>query len=165
MHLIPQSWSHLHILVSVFPSVGLIFVLGFYITALSTKNEGIKRSCLFFLVALGLLAIPTYFSGDRSMALLSQDPKVSEHALSVHYAWGLAGVAILLITGGYALVELRRSRAIGHLSDQALKVTLGLAGAALLMMVVVDELGWEISHHELQRVIPPAQAATATPQT
>jgi hypothetical protein len=50
MHLIPQSWSHLHILVSVFPSVGLIFVLGFYITAMATKNEVIKRSCLVLFV-------------------------------------------------------------------------------------------------------------------
>ena len=72
MHLIPQSWSHLHILVSVFPSVGLVFVLGFYITALATKNEVIKRSCLILLGILALLAIPTYFSGVRSMELLSQ---------------------------------------------------------------------------------------------
>jgi len=165
MHLIPQSWSHLHILVSVFPSVGLIFVLGFYITALRAKNEGMKRSCLVFLVILGLLAIPTYFSGDRSMALLSQDPKISEHALNVHYGWGLAGLAVLLITGGYALVELWRGRAVGYLSDQALKVALGLAGATLVMMIIVDELGWEISHHELQRVVPAALAATATAQT
>lgn len=165
MHLIPQSWSHLHILVSVCPSVGLIFVLGFYITALRTKNEGMKRSCLVFLVILGLLAIPTYFSGDRSMALLSQDPKISQHAMNVHYWWGLAGVAILLITGAYALLELWRSRTVGYLSDEALKVVLGLAGATLVMMIVVDELGWEISHHELQRVVPAALAATATPQT
>ena len=39
MHLIPQSWAHLHILVSVFPSVGLIFALGFYVTAFFTDNE------------------------------------------------------------------------------------------------------------------------------
>ena len=36
MHLIPQSWSHLHILVGVFPSFGLLFVLGFYIAGLVT---------------------------------------------------------------------------------------------------------------------------------
>ena len=39
MHLIRQSWSHLHILVSVFPSCGLMFVLGFYIAAV-TNNDG-----------------------------------------------------------------------------------------------------------------------------
>ncbi|HMA72091.1 MAG TPA: DUF2231 domain-containing protein [Xanthobacteraceae bacterium] len=164
MHLIPQSWSHLHILVSVFPSVGLIFVLGFYITALHTKNEIVKRTCLVFFGILGALAIPTYFSGDRSMALLSQDPKISQQVMNVHYGWGLAAVVILLITGGYALFELWRSRAAGYLSEQALKVTLGLACATLVLMIVADELGWEINHRELERVVPAGLASTATPQ-
>jgi len=161
MHLIPQSWSHLHILVSVFPSVGLVFVLGFYITALATKNEVIKRGCLVLFGILALLAIPTYFSGIRSMELLSQDPKISQGVMNAHYYWGLGALAILLITGGYAVVELLR---VGKPSDQALKVMLGLAGLTLILMIVVDELGWEISHHELERVVPADQAATATPQ-
>jgi len=38
MHVIPQSWSHLHILISVFPSVGLLLVLGVYIAGLRTGN-------------------------------------------------------------------------------------------------------------------------------
>src|SRR5262249_40468526 len=53
---------------------------------------------------------------------------------------------------------------VGKPSDQALKVLLGLAGLTLIGMIVVDEFGWEISHHELQRVVPADQAATATPQ-
>ena len=48
MHLIPQSWSHLHILIGVFPSVGLIFVLGFYIAGLATKKDRI----IFWLYSL-----------------------------------------------------------------------------------------------------------------
>jgi uncharacterized membrane protein len=161
MHLIPQSWSHLHILVSVFPSVGLVFVLGFYITALATKNEVIKRSCLVLFGILALLAIPTYFSGVGSMELLSQDAKISQSVMNAHYYWGLGALAILLITGGYAVVELWR---VGKPSDQALKVVLGLAALTVILMVVADELGWEISHHELQRVVTGAAAATATPQ-
>src|SRR5262252_6823643 len=161
MHLIPQSWSHLHILVSVFPSVGLVFVLGFYITGVTTKNEVIKRSCLVLFGILALLAIPTFFSGFRSMELFSQDPKVSQSVMNAHYYWGLGALAILLITGGYAVVELWR---VGKPSDQALKVMLGLASLTLVLMIVVDELGWEINHHELQRVVSAADAATATPQ-
>jgi uncharacterized membrane protein len=162
MHLIPQSWSHLHILVSVFPSVGLLFVLGFYIAGLVTKNEVIRRSCLAFFGILAVLAIPTYFSGVQSMELLSQDPKISAGVMNAHYFWGLGALAVLVIAGGYALAELWRT---GKPSDQALTVMLGLASVTLVLMVVVDELGWEINHHELQRVVPPAQAATATPQT
>ena len=165
MHLIPQSWSHLHILVSVFPSVGLIFVIGFYTAALITKNEVMKRTCFVFLGILGLLAIPTYFSGVRSMELLSDDPKISQAVMNAHYGWGLASLAILLITGAYASVELWRHRSVSQLSNQALKVALGLAAVTLVMVIVVDEVGWEISHHELERVVPAALVATATPQT
>src|SRR6266853_310875 len=89
VHLIPQSWSHFHILVSVFPSVGLIFVLGFYVTAFVTSNEGIKRSCLFLFGILGILAIPTYFSGDGSMAALSRNPRISQDMMNTHYYVGL----------------------------------------------------------------------------
>ena len=71
MHLIPQSWSHLHILVGVFPSCGLMFVLGFYIAGFITNNDGMKRTCLALFGILGVLAIPTYLSGAGSMAVLS----------------------------------------------------------------------------------------------
>ena len=54
MHVIPQSWSHLHILVSVFPSVGLVFVLGFYIAAFATNSEAMKRICLLLFGALSV---------------------------------------------------------------------------------------------------------------
>ena len=66
MHLIPDSWSHLHILASVFPSVGLVFALGFYVVAMITNNIGLTRICLAVFTLLGLVAIPTYFSGTGS---------------------------------------------------------------------------------------------------
>jgi uncharacterized membrane protein len=160
MHLIPQSWSHLHILVSVFPSVGLIFVLGFYVTAFVTDNEAMKRSCLVLFGILGILAIPTYFSGDRSMEALSQNPNISQDLMNSHFGWGLAALAVLVMTGAAALIELWRSRRVGRLSNDALHLILGLAIVTLGLMVVVGELGWEISHHELQL----APSAQKTPQ-
>ena len=62
MHLIPESWAHLHILVSVFPSVGLIFALGFYAAAFATNNEALKRTCL---VAFGVLMMSLAVYGFR----------------------------------------------------------------------------------------------------
>ena len=85
MHLIPQSASHWHLLVSIFPSIGLIFVLGFYVTALVTDDAATKRSCLLLFGILGLLTIPTYLSGDHSMAVLSRDPKISQDLMSAHF--------------------------------------------------------------------------------
>src|ERR1700692_2031480 len=131
MHLIPQSWAHLHILVSVFPSVGLIFALGFYATAFFTNNEGLKRTCLVAFGVLALLAIPTYLSGDGSMDDLAKNPKFSEDMVSAHLGWGVTALAMLAVTGFAALIALFRRR----LSDNAIHLVLGLAIVTLGLMV------------------------------
>jgi uncharacterized membrane protein len=166
VHLIPQSWSHLHILVSVCPSVGLIFVLGFYITAFVTSNEVMKRSCLVAFGILGILAVPTYFSGDYSMEVVSQNPRISQDMMNAHYYVGLLAVASLAITGVAAWLELLRSRRVKQLSDQALNVVLALAIVTLGLMIVVGELGWEINHFELHlpAKVGPYMAPGTTPE-
>jgi len=150
MHLIPQSWAHLHILVSVFPSVGLIFALGFYVTAFFTDNEAMKRFCLVAFGVLGLLAIPTYLSGDGSMADLVQKPKFSEDMVSAHQGWGMTALAALALTGLAAWIALLRFVRAERVSDNALHLVLGLALVTLGLMAVVGELGWEINHTEIQ---------------
>jgi uncharacterized membrane protein len=162
MHLIPASWSHLHILVSVFPSVGLVFVLGFYVASLVTNNELAKRSCLTAFGILGILAIPVYFSGDGSMAVLSHDPKISADRMDNHLGWAYAALTLLVLTGAAAWYELWRFRRVGHLSENALHLVLGLSIATLALMVVVGELGWEISHHELQLALRASPGVSAS---
>jgi uncharacterized membrane protein len=163
MHLVPQSWSHLHILVGVFPSFGLLFVLGFYIVGFFTDNNGIKRTCLVLFGLLALLAVPTYLSGDGSMAALSANPKISKVAMNAHYRWGMAALAVLLITGVVAWVELWRSGRAGHATKNAFLLVSGLAIVALGLMVMAD--GWEINHRELQSttVIPDVSTSPAWP--
>ena len=150
MHLIPQSWSHWHILVSVFPSIGLLFLLGFFVTALIANDAAMKRICLVLFAVLGLLAIPTYVSGDYSMAVLSGDAKISRGLMNSHFVWGLAALAALVITGALAIAELWRFHRFGRVSDQALRLVLLLAIVTFGLMVASGELGWEISHHELR---------------
>jgi uncharacterized membrane protein len=153
MHLIPQSWSHLHILVSIFPSVGLVFVLGFYVAGFLANNEGIKRTCLVLFGILAMLAVPTYFSGDGSMVVLSENPNISKDMMNTHFNWGVAALIVLLMTGGAAWIALWQSWGVKRLSNDALHLVLGLAIVTLGLMVIVDELGWEISHHELQSTV------------
>src|ERR1700730_16972562 len=163
MHLIPQSWSHLHILVSVFPSFGLVFVLCFYIPAILTDNNGIKRTCLVLFAMLALLSVPTYFSGNGSMAVLSGNPKIPKDLLNTHYGWGMAALVALVITGVAALVALLRSGRSDRASDVVLRLVPGLAIVALGLMIVAD--GWELVHRELQStaVIPDVTTSPVWP--
>src|SRR4029079_18070400 len=102
MHVIPESWSHLHILVSLFPLVGLLFVLGFYATSIVTNNDGMKRICLLVIVGLGVLSIPTYISGMSSIMAFSSREGVTETLINSHYNWSLYALLILIISAGAA---------------------------------------------------------------
>src|SRR6516225_2638807 len=164
LHLIPESSSHWHILISVFPSVGLIFLLGLYVTALIANNEVMKRTSLAFFVLFALLAVPTYVSGDGSMDLLSQNPKISQDQMGLHYGWGVTALGVLVLTGIAAFVALVRSVGFGRASTESLHLVLGLAIITLALMVLAGEMGWQISHHELQLKMDPSLAAVGTPQ-
>jgi uncharacterized membrane protein len=167
LHLIPESWSHLHILVSVFPSVGLLFLIGLYVTAIIADNEGMKRTCLVVFGILGLLAIPTYMSGDGSSeALLSQNPAISQDKMDkmdTHYYWGMFALGLIVLTGLAAWIALWRFRS-ARVSDNSVHLVLGLAIITFVLMAVAGEFGWEINHRELQVSVPPELANVATPQ-
>ena len=149
MHVIPESWSHLHILVGLFPLVGLLFVLGFYATAIVTNNDGLKRICLLVIVGLGVLSIPTYISGMASIMAVSSRAGVTEDLINSHYNWSLYALLILIVAAGAAGYEWMRSNNSGRFSQNALHLVLGLSLLTLLLMVVAGETGWLISHQEL----------------
>ena len=148
MHLIPESWAHLHILVSVFPSVGLIFALGIYIAAIISNSDAMKKTSLLVIGIMGLVGIPTYFSGIDSITELAGNPKFTEDTVANHLGWGIAALGALGLTGLTAWIALLR---FGRkpLSDNAAHLVLGLGVVTLALMFVVGELGWEINHTEV----------------
>src|SRR5579872_1566132 len=114
MHLIPESWAHFHMLVSVFPSVGLLIVMGVYASALSSNNEGAKRVCLALLGLIGLLAVPTYLSGAGAAAANSANMRFNPGLVAVHQNISYAALATLLAMGLAALYELWQYRSTGY---------------------------------------------------
>jgi uncharacterized membrane protein len=149
MHVIPESWAHLHILVSLFPLVGLVFVLGFYVAAIATHNDGMKRSCLLVIAGLAVMSIPIYISGMNSIEPVSSRTGVNEGLINSHYNWSLYALFVLLGAGVAAGYEWMRSRNRGAYSANALHLVLGLSFLTLLLMIASGESGWEINHQEL----------------
>jgi uncharacterized membrane protein len=148
MHIIPQSWSHLHILVSVFPSFGLLFVLCFYLSGLYADNKGVIRTCLLFFIGLALLALPTYLSGIRAVEAFPSATKLAKDTISFHNQWGMTSLVALILTGVIAAFELWRSYRTDVSSKVTLRLVLGLAIVSLGLMIYAD--GWEINHSELR---------------
>ena len=149
MHVIPESWSHLHILIDLFPLIGLLFVLGFYATAIVTNNDGLKRICLMVIVGLGVLSIPTYISGMGSIMPVSEREGVTEGLINSHYNWSLYALLILVLAAAAAGYEWMRSQNTGRPSANAIHLVLGLSLITLFLMSAAGESGWEINHQEL----------------
>jgi len=138
-------------LVSVFPLVGLIFVLGFYITSVVTNNETMKWASLVAIGVLGILAIPTYVSGDLTLPKVAADTKrVSADLMAYHYGWSIAALTVLVVTAIAAWWELWRYRTAGRLSNNMVHLVLGLSIITLLLMAVAGESGWESDSPELR---------------
>jgi uncharacterized membrane protein len=150
MHVIPQSWSHLHILISVFPTVGFVLLLGVYIAGFRTGNDFVRRTCLVLFGLLGLLSIPIYVSGLLSAAALSDNARFSKALINTHYIWGVVALVVLMITGFLACFELWRSWRARRASKDPFHLVLGLATTTLGLTLVADELGFAINHRELQ---------------
>ncbi len=163
MHLIPQSWSHFHILVVVFPSVGLLFVVGLYIGAMVKQSEVMKRTLLVFLGLMGLIAIPTYISGNASMDALTGDKRFSEDLMMVHQEWGIAALLMLGVTGLAAWVALVRYWRSERINNNAIHLVLGMSFVTLGLMAVTGEGGWELNHFELH--LPPKVGPYLSPGT
>jgi uncharacterized membrane protein/uncharacterized membrane protein (GlpM family) len=162
MHVIPQSWSHVHILIGVLPSFGLLIVLGFYLAGLRTKNDGVRRTSLVVLCLLALLSVPIYFSGIGSMAALSGSPRFSNDMMNTHYSWGMAALALLVVTGVVAVVELLRSQGAGRTFKDPIQLALlGLAIVTLGVSAVTDDFGWTLDHRELQTTIVIPEVSTS----
>jgi uncharacterized membrane protein len=159
MHLIPESWAHFHMLVSVFPSVGLLIVMGVYVSGLATNNVGMKRVCLALLGILGVLAIPTYFSGTGSAGEVANNSRFSADMINTHYNISLAALAALVVMGAAAIYELWQYRSTGYLTKLGRNIVLGAGGVTLVLMAIVGELGWEINHSEL--ALDPAKQMTS----
>jgi len=150
MHVIPQSWSHLHILISVFPPIGLLLVLGLYIAGLKRDNDFTRQTCLLLFAGLGLLSIPILVSGLLSMSALTGNTRFAPAAINTHLGWSIAALVALLLTGVAAGLELWRARRAHRPSGDPFHAILGLAGVTLILTGIASELGIEINHTELQ---------------
>lgn len=160
MHLIPTNAAHIHLLVSVFPSVGLLFALGLLVAAMVSNNPLMQRVSLFALGGLGVLCVPTYLSGAIVQGGLEGRARVALEAAAYHQGWAWFAMGSMVFTGLLAWWVLWRSWRLPGPSKNNQHLVLGFGLFTLILMAVVGEIGWEIAHYEL----PLPRPEEGTPQ-
>ena len=104
------NWAHVHLLLNHFPIVGAIFGLLLLVYAMAKDSKELNLAAYWLFIIIGLLTIPTYFSGKQAAGIVLDVPNVS--AAFVHKHRNIAEWAFIAleITGAFALMGLLISK-------------------------------------------------------
>jgi len=161
-----QGWSHVHMILNHFPTVGFVITLAFFVISLVTKNVIMQRASLVGFTICGVLGAPTYATGAAAMWALTQPelPNVTKPVIDAHRDFAMWSLFGLAATGITAYFQIWRYRYKGVLSDTALKTILVFAIITLGIMAETGHRGGFINHPEIRTVeMPTSQADFLSP--
>src|SRR3954470_18820631 len=111
--------AHVHLLLNHFPTVGFVIGLILFVISLAANNNELKRASLVVFVAIALVTIPTYVSGNAAaeavcaggaQVSVCADPGVSKNLIQTHEGAALLAFAAIILTGAFAWLGLWQMR-------------------------------------------------------
>jgi uncharacterized membrane protein len=140
--------AYVHLMLNHVPILGVVFALPLLGFGLLRRNPTLLRAGWVTLVAIALVAIPVYLSGEGAEEIVEDKPGVSHDAIEAHEEIALFGLIGAEALGLLALAGLLLSRrAAGVPAWLPLgSFVLGLAVAGL--MTAVAYRGGMINHPE-----------------
>ncbi|OGR89619.1 MAG: hypothetical protein A2992_02220 [Elusimicrobia bacterium RIFCSPLOWO2_01_FULL_59_12] len=151
----------LHLVLSHVPVIGLLFASALFIYGVAKKNIDMQRFSLGAFVALAVLTLPVYFSGDAVEEVVEALPGISDDLVEPHEEAAGAALIGMELLGAAALAGLIAFRRRSQLPRGFLQGVLGLTTVASLLMVWTAHRGGQIRHTELtvasQLIVPPGR--------
>lgn len=142
--------AHLHLLLTHLPVVGAVFAVLLLAAALLTRCRTVRRIALAAVVVVGLLGLPTYFSGEGAEDAVEGLPGVSEALVERHEDAATRSLVALEVAGVLSLLALaatiRARRVPAWIVAATLLVTLVSAG----LLGWTANLGGQIRHTEIR---------------
>jgi len=157
-----MNYSHIHIVLNHFPTIGTSFGLALLAYALWKKDQELQiASCITFMV-MGMLAIPTVITGAAADQAIAERPGVNLAMIELHRDAAIVAFVFLALTGTFAWLGLWQYRRFRAPSRWTLWTVAGLSVITLAFMVQTGTLGGEISHPEIRAAGAPE--VTAPPE-
>lgn len=144
-----MNFAHIHLILNHIPVVGIPVALMFLIFGLYQKNSFTQRFALLVLVALAVVALPVYLTGEPAEKVVEHLPGVTESVIEPHEDAAAFSLTLTLLTGVTALAGLwfhqdaRKSRLL-NLS------VIVLACISVVSLLYTANLGGKIRHTELR---------------
>lgn len=147
---------HLHLVLNHIPVIGTAFALVLMFAAVVRGSEELRRVSLAAVVAIAVVAIPAYLTGEPAGDTVQHLPGVAAGAIDHHEdaaSIAFTGLELAGVLALFGLIRYRRTPAIPR----------GFFRASVLLVIVVSglmawtaNLGGQIRHPEIGGSSPPA---------
>jgi uncharacterized membrane protein len=148
-----MNWAHVHLVLNHIPVLGTVFGLTLLGYAVIRRDDTLKKAALGAFVAIALLALPVYFTGEPAEELVEGAAGISKTAIEAHEQSALislVGVELLGIIALIGLVAARRRPVSATVGGVTLIVSLATAA----LMARTANLGGQVHHEEIRAGAP-----------
>lgn len=137
----------LHLILTHVPVLGTVFGIFLFGLALVKRSEEVKRTGALVFVLSGLIALPTYFSGDSADAFLA---KAHGDIVEQHEEIAAVALGAALVLGVFSLAGLLLFRKGRIFPNWYTGLALVFAVATFAVMAFTANLGGKIRHIEIR---------------
>ena len=144
--------AHLHLMLNHLPVIGIPLGLIMLLLALRKGSSDLRRFSYVFLVAIALISIPAFLSGEGAEEVVEHLPGVSEALIESHEEVAEIAWALTLISGALSLlleISERLSRWVPLRGRVLTLLVLCLVGASGTLLYT-GNLGGQIRHTEIR---------------
>jgi uncharacterized membrane protein len=151
--------THLHLLLNHVPTVGYGIGIALFVLSLVTRSNHLKQAGLVVLVAVALVSIPTYATGNAAQTNLTDRGEVSDGTtegmvtlslIQTHEGAAFLALAVMELTGALAWLGLWQFRRTARLSGGLNGTILVLSVVTFALMAQAANVGGMISHPEIR---------------
>lgn len=145
--------THIHLLLNHVPTIGFGIAMGLLIGALVSRSDDLKKAALTVLVAVALLTLPTYLTGNAAEESIRNLPGVSRTLIATHEGAALVAFIFMEITGAVAWLALWQFHRRSRMTTRTLGTVLVLAVITMGLVTRAANVGGEIRHTEIQLAV------------
>jgi hypothetical protein len=151
--------THLHLLLNHVPTIGFGIGIGLFALALFSRSNDLKQASLVIMVAVALVSIPTYATGNMAQTNLEERGEVSDGTteamvtlslIQTHEGAALLALGFMQLTGMLAWIALWQFRRRSTFSWGLGGTILVLSLLTLGLMAQAANLGGLINHPEIR---------------
>ena len=154
-----MNYSHVHIVLNHFPTLGTVFGLAAFAYSVWKKDQEVQNLSFVIFLAMAMVAIPTAITGGAADLAIQERPGVNLAMIELHRDAAVTAFCVLMLTGTFAWLALWQYRRWRTPAQWTVWTVAVLAVITTGLMMRTGTLGGEISHPEIRAADAPEISA------